>query len=147
MIQNTNKAIFQIFKLEKMNWRDHIHTDPTVLLGKPVLKGTRLSVEVILDLFEQGWSKEMILESYPKLTETNIKAVFAYLKSRLKDELYTETDKSTLSAAQETAVIYGLKKEIKKPFNPDDFLGVMSYPIEFLDAEINKMRGEWDRNT
>lgn len=31
-------------------------------------------------------------------------------------------------------------------FNPDDFLGVMSYPIEFLDSEIEKMRGEWDRN-
>jgi hypothetical protein len=31
-------------------------------------------------------------------------------------------------------------------FNPDDFLGIMSYPIEFLDSEIKKMRGEWDRN-
>ena len=31
-------------------------------------------------------------------------------------------------------------------FDPDDFLGVMSYPIEFLDTEIEKMRGEWDKN-
>jgi uncharacterized protein (DUF433 family) len=71
-----------------MNWRDHIHSDPTVLLGKPTIKGTRLSVELIVELFELGWTKEMILESYPRLNETNIKAVFAYLKDCLKEELY-----------------------------------------------------------
>ena len=49
-----------------MNWREHIHSDPTVLLGKPTIKGTRLSVELILELFEIGWTKEMILESYPR---------------------------------------------------------------------------------
>lgn len=63
-----------------MNWREHIHSDSTILLGKPTIKGTRLSVELILELFEIGWTKEMILESYPRLTETNIKAVFACLK-------------------------------------------------------------------
>lgn len=65
-----------------MNWREHIHSDPTVLLGKPTIKGTRLSVELILELFEIGWTKEMILESYPRLTEDNIKAVFAYLNTQ-----------------------------------------------------------------
>lgn len=71
-----------------MNWREHIHSDPTVLLGKPTIKGTRLSVELILELFELGWTKEMILESYPRLTDTNIKAVFAYLKDCMQEELY-----------------------------------------------------------
>ena len=61
-----------------MNWQEHIHSDPTVLLGKPTIKGTRLSVELILELFELGWTKEMILESYPRLTNDNIKAVFTY---------------------------------------------------------------------
>ena len=71
-----------------MNWHEHIHSDPTVLLGKPTIKGTRLSVELILELFELGWTKEMILESYPRLTDENIKAIFAYLKDCLKEELY-----------------------------------------------------------
>jgi uncharacterized protein (DUF433 family) len=71
-----------------MNWREHIHSDPTVLLGKPTIKGTRLSVELILELFELGWTKDMILESYPRLTDANIKAVFAYLKDCMQEELY-----------------------------------------------------------
>ncbi len=71
-----------------MNWREHIHSDPTVLLGKPTIKGTRLSVELILELFEIGWTKEMILESYPRLTDENIKAIFSYLKDCLSEELY-----------------------------------------------------------
>lgn len=52
----------------------------------------------------------------------------------------------TLSQINEPVVTYGSKREARKPFNPDDFLGIMSYPIEFLDAEIKKMRVEWDRN-
>lgn len=129
-----------------MNWRDHIHSDPKVLLGKPTIKGTRLSVELILELFELGWTKEKILGSYPKLTDGNINAVFSYVKDTLRSKLYNDIEVNTLSEVGESSVIYGLKKESKKPFNPDDFLGVMSYPIEFLDAEINKMRNEWDRN-
>ena len=129
-----------------MNWQEYIHSDPTVLLGKPTIKGTRLSVELILELFELGWTKDKILESYPKLTEANIKAVFAYLKSCLKSKSYLDVEENTLSEVHESAVIYGSKKEHKKPFNPDDFLGIMSYPIEFLDSEIKKMRNEWDRD-
>lgn len=129
-----------------MNWREHIYIDPTVLLGKPILKGTRLSVELVLDLFEQGWTKEMILESYPKLTDTSIKAVFNYVKDCLKGKSHAQMEELTLSQAYESAVIYGSKKEQKKPFNPDDFLGIMSYPIAFLDSEIKKMRNEWDRD-
>ena len=129
-----------------MNWRDHIHSDPKVLFGKPTIKGTRLSVELILELFELGWTKEKILDSYPKLTDGNINAVFSYVKDSLHSKLYTDIEVNTPPEANENAVIYGLKKESKKPFNPDEFLGVMSYPIEFLDAEINKMRSEWDRN-
>ncbi len=129
-----------------MNWREHIHSDPTVLLGKPTIKGTRLSVELILELFEQGWTKERILESYPKLTDVSIMAVFGYLKDSLQGKSYAHIESNNLSQAHESAVIYGSKKEQKKPFNPDDFLGIMSYPIAFLDSEIKKMRNEWDRD-
>lgn len=71
-----------------MDWREHIHSDPTILLGKPTIKGTRISVELILELLANGWTHQMLLESYPKLTEENIKAVFAYLKECIEQELY-----------------------------------------------------------
>ena len=58
-----------------MNWRNHIVTDKEILLGKPVIKGTRISIELILDLLAEGWTEKMILESYPRLTSTDLKAV------------------------------------------------------------------------
>ena len=73
-----------------MNWQEYIHTDPHVLRGKPVVKGTRLSVEFILGLFGVGWSIEQVLENYPTLTTTSLQAVFAYAAECMRDEaLYT----------------------------------------------------------
>ncbi len=57
------------------NWQKHIHSDEKVLAGKPVIKGTRISVELILELLSNGWTQEMILESYPNLKSEDIKAV------------------------------------------------------------------------
>jgi len=71
-----------------MNWREYIVSDEKVLLGKPILRGTRISVELILELFESGWTEKQILESYPLLSSDSIRAVFAYLKDCLKQELY-----------------------------------------------------------
>ena len=62
-----------------MEWQQHIVTDENVLLGKPTIKGTRISIEHILSLFAQGWSEQMILENYPRLTKESIQAVFVYL--------------------------------------------------------------------
>ncbi|EGJ34299.1 MULTISPECIES: DUF433 domain-containing protein [Moorena] len=61
-----------------MNWREYIHSNPNILLGKPVVKGTRLSVEFILGLFAAGWTELQILESYPTLTTESIRAIFAF---------------------------------------------------------------------
>ena len=66
-----------------VDWRAHIYSDQAVLAGKPVIKGTRISVELLLELLANGWTEEMILESYPNLKSEGIKAVFAgefYLK-------------------------------------------------------------------
>ncbi|MCC6760160.1 MAG: DUF433 domain-containing protein [Chitinophagaceae bacterium] len=70
-----------------MSWRDHIVSDKDVLLGKPTIKGTRLSVEHIIGLLAQGWSEQQILESYPRLTKESIKAVFAYIQDCIQDGL------------------------------------------------------------
>jgi len=71
-----------------MKWQDYIVSDNQVLLGKPTIKGTRISVELILELLESGWNERQILESYPALSENSIRAVFAYLKDCLQQELY-----------------------------------------------------------
>ncbi len=69
-----------------MNWQDHIHNDPQVLRGKPVVKGTRLSVEFILRLFAAGWNEPQVLENYPTLTADALHAVFAYAAECMRDE-------------------------------------------------------------
>lgn len=71
-----------------MNWRDYIHSDPDVLLGKPVVRGTRISVELILELLGNGWTEAMLLQSYPTLSPEALRAVFLYLRECMQDELY-----------------------------------------------------------
>ena len=71
-----------------MNWQEHIISDPKVLIGKPTIKGTRISVELILELFSLGWTENQILDSYPSISAESLRAVFAYLKDCIQQELY-----------------------------------------------------------
>ncbi|MCY7407531.1 MAG: DUF433 domain-containing protein [Alkalinema sp. CAN_BIN05] len=71
-----------------MNWKKYVHSDPNILLEKPVVTGTRLSVEFILGLFSQGWTEEQILESYPTLSSTTIQAVFAFAAECLREDVF-----------------------------------------------------------
>lgn len=59
-----------------MNWQDYIISDNEVLLGKPTIKGTRISVEHIVGLLAQGWSEDEILNNFPRLTKESLQAVF-----------------------------------------------------------------------
>ena len=70
-----------------MKWQDHIVSDPKVLLGKPIIKGTRISVELILELLAQGWTSEEILDNYSRLDHVHITAIFAYMAESMKDGL------------------------------------------------------------
>lgn len=70
-----------------MNWKDYIISDKEILLGKPTIKGTRISVEHIVGLLAQGWSEAQILENYPRLTKEAIQAVFTYLQECMNDGL------------------------------------------------------------
>ena len=69
-----------------MNWHEYIHTDPKVLVGKPVLKGTRLSVDFVMRLLASGWTREQILADYPDLEAADLRAAIAYAArlSRIK---------------------------------------------------------------
>ena len=60
------------------NWKDCIVIDQTILTGKPIIKGTRLAVEFIIDLLAHGWSETEILENYPGIVVEDIRACLAY---------------------------------------------------------------------
>jgi uncharacterized protein (DUF433 family) len=69
-----------------MTEASRIHLDPQVLAGKPVVRGTRLSVELILGLMADGWSEADILENYPGLERADIMACLAYARDCLAAE-------------------------------------------------------------
>jgi uncharacterized protein (DUF433 family) len=69
-----------------MSWQDRIVIDPAILVGKPVVKGTRLAVEFLIELLAQGWSKAEVLRNYPGLTHEDILACLAYASERLRSE-------------------------------------------------------------
>ncbi len=76
-------------------WQDYIVSDREVLLGKPTIKGTRISVEHLVGLLAQGWSQKDILDNFPRLTKESLQAVFAYLQDCLKDGLLFTPAKKT----------------------------------------------------
>lgn len=69
-----------------MVWEDRIAIDPQVLVGKPVIKGTRIAVEFVVDLLARGWTAEQILHEYDHLTTEDIQACLAYASYTLKSE-------------------------------------------------------------
>jgi len=77
-----------------MEWRERIVCNPDVLVGKPTVKGTRLSVELILGWLSQGWTYEMLLEAYPQLVRDDILAVLAFATDKMREEAYTLLDRS-----------------------------------------------------
>lgn len=77
-----------------MQWEDYIVSDKEVLLGKPVIRGTRISIELLLELLESGWTEEAIFESYPSISQTHLHAVFAYLRQCMQNELFFPLPKS-----------------------------------------------------
>ena len=67
-------------------WQDRIVIDPAILVGKPVIKGTRPAVEFLLDLMAEGWSAGQILSNYPGSTDEDLRAVLHYSAESLKRE-------------------------------------------------------------
>ena len=84
-----------------MNWQDRITLDPEILVGKPVIKGTRLAVEFIIDLLANGWTESEIIQDYPRLTHEDIQACFYYASALMKSErVYPHrTEQDGLNAA------------------------------------------------
>lgn len=63
------------------SYADRIVVDPDVLVGKPTIKGTRISVELVLKRLSQDLDLETLFEAYPRLTEEDVKACLAYARA------------------------------------------------------------------
>lgn len=69
-----------------MSWEERIQIDPRVLVGKPVVKGTRLAVEFLIDLLANGWSEQQIIDNYPGITADDLHACLHYAVQILKSQ-------------------------------------------------------------
>ncbi|MBK6350463.1 MAG: DUF433 domain-containing protein [Proteobacteria bacterium] len=77
-----------------MEWKNHIVVDPDILVGKPVIKGTRISVELLLDRFADGWSYDDILEAYPHLMREQVQAAVAFAAELFREERFVAIDRA-----------------------------------------------------
>lgn len=71
-----------------MDWREHIEVKPGVMGGKPVIKDTRITVEILLDWLAAGWTEQELFENYPRLTPEALKAVFALSRELMAQQHY-----------------------------------------------------------
>jgi len=71
-----------------MKYKDRIVADPKIMVGKPIIKGTRITVELILDLLTQGISVNEIISQkyYPHLKKADVYAAIEYAKDLVKEE-------------------------------------------------------------
>lgn len=63
--------------------QDRIILDPDILVGKPVIRGTRLAVEFVIDLLAEGWSEAEIRRNYPGIEHEDIQACLRYVSDVL----------------------------------------------------------------
>lgn len=69
-----------------VDWQERIALDPEILVGKPVIKGTRIAVEFIMELLAEGWAQEEVLRNYPQLRTEDIQAALHYATELTKLE-------------------------------------------------------------
>ena len=69
-----------------MDYKEYIESNANIMLGKPVIKGTRITVALVLKKLSEGASAEDIILAYPNLTHTSISAVLAYASDVVSNE-------------------------------------------------------------
>lgn len=68
-------------------YQNHINIDPNIMLGKPVIKGTRISVELIVRKIGEGALTQDLLDAYPNITKKDIQAALLYAADNLANEV------------------------------------------------------------
>ena len=74
----------------EVNWKKYIETNPKIMFGKPVLIGTRIPVDLILEKLSLGETTEQLLNSYSSMTKESIYACLAFASESVKNEIVTE---------------------------------------------------------
>ena len=69
---------------------NHIEVNPEIQGGKPVIKGTRIPIEIIIIMLRDGASVDEIIKGYPRLTKEDIKAVYEYMLLLVNSEYIEE---------------------------------------------------------
>jgi len=69
-----------------MDWHQYVHTDFNIMMGKPVIIGTRITVELILEKLAAGETPDQIIEAHPRLTQKDILAAIAFAAEALRVE-------------------------------------------------------------
>ncbi|MEX0677852.1 MAG: DUF433 domain-containing protein [Pirellulales bacterium] len=69
-----------------VQWQERIVVDPKILVGKPLIRGTRIAVEFLMELLAEGWTHQQILQNYPQLTADDIQAALHYAAEAIKQE-------------------------------------------------------------
>lgn len=69
-----------------MRLTERVEMNPNVMLGKPVIRGTRIPVELILRKLGEGATEEDLLDAYPRLTREDIRATMTFAAAYLADE-------------------------------------------------------------
>ena len=77
------------------DWKDRITVDPDILVGKPIIKGTRISVDLIMDRLADGWTLEQIIASYPRVTREDVLAAIAFVAEIFREEDYIAIRKAS----------------------------------------------------
>ena len=70
-----------------IDYQKYIHSDPKIMMGKPVVKNTRITVELILEKLAKGETMEQLLESHPRLTKEAIYAALHFASKVLKADV------------------------------------------------------------
>jgi uncharacterized protein (DUF433 family) len=71
-----------------MDWRERIVCDPEILRGKPTIKGTRISVELVLGWLATGWTVDQFLENYPHVQRDDVLAALSYASEFMREERF-----------------------------------------------------------
>lgn len=120
-----------------MNWRERIVCNPDILLGKPTIKGTRISVELILQGFASGWRMEDILESYPHLGREDVLAALACAAEIVHAHRFDPLPE----AEDENAVFEGRFAESK---NPDIVTSARTAHASVPKSDAKELHDEFD---
>lgn len=76
----------------QLNWRERITTNPKIMLGKPVIKGTRVPVELILEKLAYGETMDYLLKAYPRITKEDIAACLFFAQHSVKNDVVYVTE-------------------------------------------------------